>query len=208
MLIKLVGHYHQNPSHIDKLICINGLPDEWIFKPSPDGGKELIRPWQADHDVNIPESIRQFCDPQEITFRYSPIEKGRDWVVEKKIVLGLKLDYMTEPGRELWDRIEHYLEGTVPRDIQIPKPVLCAKDQKSPFEIYAIKRRISGGMELQQSQVPVIDLKPKVALIQTPVAQEVKEVLFKCEDCKREFSLERILRAHQTRSHKKEKVAI
>ena len=219
MLIRLVGHFRNNPKSIDKLIAIKGLPEDWIFRELPNGeGKTLVSPWIADIDKNIPHDIRSACEPVYLTFKYPPIEKGAKEVLEKRQVLGIKLDYMTEPGRELWDKIERYLEGTVPRDMQVPKPVLCSRDERSPFETHAAKRNSTGSLELIPSPIPEIDLTPytikKVEYVEPPPVLVEKEPEgptrmakeFKCDECEKEFAFEKVLKRHKRQNHKKEKV--
>src|SRR5689334_13813805 len=121
MLIRIVGHFRNNPRSIDKMIAIKGLPEEWLFREGANG-KELAHPWKPDIDKNIPYDIRHLCEPMHLTFRYPPVERGANWVIEDRNVLGLVIDFNTEPGREMWEQVERYLEGTVPRDMRVPEP--------------------------------------------------------------------------------------
>jgi hypothetical protein len=216
MLIRLTNHSKNNPKTIDKLIAIKGLPEDWIFRESPEG-KELKRPWTADIDKNIPHDIRTFCEPTMMLFRYPPISRESKEVIEKRQVLGIKLDFAMEPGRELWEKIEKFIEGTMPRNELIPKPVLCAKDEHSPFQTYESYRNSTGSLELREADVPLIDLTPftkkeePVILIapevlesEAPVVEE-SPAAFQCDECERSYVFEKVLKRHKKVSHKKEK---
>lgn len=199
MLIRLVSHFKNNPKHIDKMIAIKGLPEAWLFREGP-SGKELLHPWKADVDKNIPYDIRSLCEPMYITFRYPPISRGENWVVEYKQILGIVLDFMSEPGREMWEQIDRYLQGTIPRTERVPDPVVLAKDEHSAFETYAPKRSSTGSLQFEPSPIPLIDLTlyaPKVIPVveQPPVVPPVKDeppvpkapapqpTLLKCDKC-------------------------
>lgn len=222
MLIRLMGHFLMNPQHIDKLIAIKGLPDDWMFKTRPDGQKELKAPWEADNDSNIPKQIRHVCEPIEVVKYFSPIEKGKEGVTDKMTILGVKLNFMTEPGREMWTKVVRYMDASVPRDQKLPEPVLVAKDQKSPFETYMPLRRVTGGIELQPADVPEVDLNaplpperdlpPVVVPVVPPPPVVVAETAvdpFKCQHCDYESNKAQAVRMHTTKRHpKKERVGV
>lgn len=215
MLIRLAGHFVDNPNHIDKLICIKGLPDEWFFKMTKHG-RELIRPWVPDVEENIPKDIRHLCDPVEIVQAFPPIEKGKEGIVDKLVVIGLKMDYMTEAGQTMWEKIERYLERAVPRDQMIQKPVLVAPNQKSLFDPHEARRSTRGSLEMRKSEIPVIDLRapepPPIITVQPPIANAVvnpapvvavthqASPMLRCEPCNKEFN-ERGLRMHNMKKH-------
>lgn len=221
MLIRLVGHFIENPNRIDKLICIKGLPDEWFFRTSRFGGKELIKPWEPDVEANIPRECRDLCDPFEITQVFSPIEKGKDYTIDKKIISAVRFDYVTEQGQTMWDQIERYLEKTVPRDQMVPKPVLVAPDHKSAFSPHEARRTVRGSLELRPVDgVPVIDLRPKViTTVDVPVLIPSQEIVktpvnknggkFACKQCDKIYDKEQHLKMHVMRGHaKKEAVGV
>lgn len=215
MLIRLCGHFIDNPNHIDKLICIKGLPDEWFFRMTKHG-RELIKPWVPDIEENIPKDIRHLCDPIEITQVFPPIEKGKEGVVDKVTVIGLKFDYMTEAGQTTWEKIERYLERTVPRDQMIQKPVLVAPNQKSLFDPHEARRSGRGSLELRKAEIPVIDLRSAepapqpIITVQAPIVTAAEKPapavtvtqsgLVRCEPCNKEFN-ERGLRMHNMKKH-------
>jgi hypothetical protein len=157
MLLRIVDHFRDNPKRIDKLIAIKGLPEEWFFRDGSEG-RELKRPWEPDIDKNIPYDIRSLCEPMYVVMRFPPIDREHKEFIEKKKILGLRLDYNTEPGRQMWDDVERYIEETMPRGERIPIPVLCAKDERSAFETYTPRRNSRGSVELVPGPVPMVDL--------------------------------------------------
>lgn len=227
MLIRVADHFKLNPKRIDKLIAIKGLPDEWLYRDTPEG-RELKKPWVADIDANIPHDIRHLCEPMYINFRYSPITKGEKEIIDRRQILGIKIDYNTEPGREMWDQVERYLEESIPRNERIPIPVVCAKDERSAFETYRPRRNAGGSLEFIPSPVPEIDLTkylepalspaaslptpivvpPIQPIAESPTTKEPQATNFKCEECDYEHRSPRGIRMHKMKRHpKKEKVA-
>jgi hypothetical protein len=218
-LIRICDHFHNNPKRIDKLICIKGLPDEWLYRDTPEG-RELKKPWQPDIEANIPHDIRHLCEPMYINFRYSPITQGQKETIDRRQVLGLKIDYNTEPGREMWEQVERYLEESIPRDVRVPVPVLCAKDERAGFETYTPKRNSRNSLELHPSPVPEIDLTKYVQVKAEPISPPVEltspspaqqepspqVVTFVCVECDREFKSQLALNIHKARPKNHAKV--
>lgn len=233
-LIRIADHFKLNPKRIDKLIAIKGLPDEWLYRETPEG-RELKKPWMADVDANIPHDIRHLCEPMYINFRYSPITKGEKEIIDRRQILGLKIDYNTEPGREMWDQVERYLEESIPRNERIPIPVVCAKDERSVFETYRPRRNAGGSLEFVPSPIPEIDLTkyrdriekeamsipspevihPKTSVVppvesvqtQPPSTKESEVTNFKCKTCDYKHPSKQGIRMHTIKRHpKKEKV--
>jgi hypothetical protein len=226
MLIKLAGHFPNNPNHIDKLISIKGLPEEWLFRNGPHG-KELAKPWMIDNEDTIPKAIRHLCEPTDVVVVYSPIAKGEQGVVDKKTLLGIKLDYGTEPGREMWEKIERYLDRMTPRDRKVPEPVMMAPNHKSDFNPTIGRRSVRGSMEFASNvEVPDVDLRatveeavpvPKVVpapVIVAPVVEKKEEVdarstvKARCEECKLDFKSKGIYAIHMKKHKVKEKVGV
>lgn len=229
MLIRIADHFKNNPKRIDKLIAIKGLPDEWFFRDTPEG-RELKKPWAADVDANIPHDIRHLCDPIYINFRYSPITKGEKEIIDRRQILGVKIDYNSEPGREMWDQVERYLEESIPRHERIPVPVVCAKDERSAFETYRPRRSSTGSLQFEPAPVPEVDLTKYMQVAAQPIAPPVvpspppipalpvtspqeestppQAVVFVCVECDREFKNQTALNIHKARpkNHTKEKV--
>ena len=221
MLIKLLGHFIDNPQHIDKIIAIKGLPSDWLFRASKYGGKELIVPWKEEPEERIPASIRHMCEEVEITVVYPPIEKGRDSVVDKKKILAVSLDYTSGPGQEMWDKVERYLERSIPRDQKVPKPVLMAPNQKSDFSPHEARRSVRGSLEMRPSEVPFVDLgnpnagtapveEPKSIVVQKLDEPNKEPKVYSCKKCDYKTSELNVYRSHCVRGHKevKEKVGV
>lgn len=223
MLIRLVGHFVNNSQHIDKMICIKGLPEDWLFRKR-DGQRELNPPFVPDIDENIPKFIRHLCTPVDVVKYFPPIEKGRDGVLDSLTILGVKLDYMTEAGRAMWVRIQRYMDDCLPRHAKVPEPVLVAKDQKSPFETYASYKRITGGVELTPAEIPVVDLdleketpnlpsavsattSPPVVTTNLPSSTPTVS-LFKCQDCDFEHAKKQGITMHRVKRHPKVKAGV
>lgn len=226
-LIRIIDHFNNNPKRIDKLIAIKGLPEEWFFRET-EQGRELKKPWQPDVDANIPHDIRHLCEPMYLIFRYPPIQSGAKEVVEKRQVIGFRIDYNTEPGRQMWDDIERYIEETMPRNERIPVPVVCSKDERSAFETFTPRRNARGSLELIPSPIPFVDLTKYVEVKMEHKIPDVQEVLkhtepenveamvstrattqvFKCDECDFEHHSPRGVRMHAVKKHpKKEKVS-
>jgi len=219
MLVRVCDHFKNNPKRIDKLIAIKGLPKDWIFRETPEG-TELKKPWQPDVDKNIPLDIRHLCEPMYILTRYAALQAGAKEFLEKSQILGIRIDYNTEPGRQMWDDVERYIEETIPRNERIPVPVLCSRDERSAFETFEPRRNSRGSLELYPSPVPFIDLDKyvPVKMQEIPKAEEViaKEAKkdpepeskeFKCEHCAYTHESPRGVRMHTFKKHPaKEKV--
>lgn len=219
MLIRICDHFRDNPKRIDKLIAIKGLPDEWFFRDT-DIGRELKKPWEADIDKNIPLDIRDKCEPMYIVKRYPAIHNQAKEVIEKSQILGVRIDYNSEPGRQMWDDIERYVEESMPRNERIPVPVLCARDERSAFETYTPRRSARGSLELVPSPVPMVDLNKYVPTSSVPVVQEIlktissepvvpasppdvkaQELPFKCDSCEYTNSTKAGVRMHKNKKH-------
>jgi len=218
MLIRLCGHFLDNPNHIDKLIAIKGLPSEWFFRKSK-WGTELVKPWQPDVEANIPQSIRHLCETFDIVEVFPPIEKGRDTVVDNLTIIGVKLDFMTELGQTMWAQVERYLDRMTPRDKPIPKPVLVAPNQKSDFNPHLARRTVRGSLELTPSEIPDVDLRtPETILVSQPAPTEALAVAAPvekpappaplhqavvCPECRKSIKSGAGLRLHMGLVHKK-----
>jgi hypothetical protein len=225
-LIRIVDHFRNNPKRIDKLIAIKGLPDEWLYRDTPEG-RELKKPWTADIPENIPMDIRHLCEPVYVNFRYSAITPGQKEVLDRRQILGLKIDYNTEPGREMWDQVERYVEETMPRNERVPVPVVCAKDEHSVFETYRPRRSATGSLEFVPAPIPEVDLTKYSVPVSSPVvvlppstidvgsppvptSQESstptpQATHFKCDECNQEFVYQKAFKKHQ-KLHKKDTV--
>lgn len=180
MLIRLMSHYPENPQHIDKLIAIKGLPEEWFFRKvdrTIDGvhyvGKELILPWLPEIEANVPSNLRHLCEPMEVLRVFPPIHPGQPSVVDKSTIIGVRFDFMSNPGQEAWEKIERFLDRMTPRDMPVPKPVMVAPDHKSAFDPHAARRSVRGSLEIYRSEIPNVDLRiiPSVEVMPTATMQ-------------------------------------
>lgn len=190
-------------------------------------------PFEPDVESNIPKDIRSLCDVTEVTIVFPPIEKGRDYVVDKRMILGVRFNFLTEPGYELWTKIERYLDKMIPRDQKVPDPVIVAPNQKDSFNPHQTRRTARGSLEMFPSEIPVVDLRT-ISLTQEPVytvatssqvilpvpSVETKTVGpdfssvkiekkiitdVECDVCQKKFSNVRAVRMHKMKSHSKKK---
>lgn len=220
MLIRLNDHFRDNPKRIDKLIAVKGLPRDWFFRDT-EAGPELKKPWEPDIDKNIPYDIRSFCEPMYIVIRYPAIHSQAKEFIEKRQILGVRIDYNSEPGRQMWDDVERYIEESLPRDERVPIPVLCARDERSNFETYTPRRTGRGSLELVPASIPLVDLTkyttvhveetPKPSEQMLTQAESVTEIqpstVFKCDECDYEHRSKQGIRMHRMKRHPmKEKV--
>lgn len=220
MLIRIAAHPRNNPRLIDKLVVIKGIPYEWIFK-KVEQGDQLLKPWEPDVDANIPPSIRHLATPINYVQWFPDINTdkrvyGGFW--DKRIALGLKLDYSYGPGRDMWEKIEELIDRSLSRFEKMPEPVITAKDQHSPFETFLVKKSTKG-TELISSEIPVVDLRretdtvtlvtpkqepaPQIVLSK-PSEEGTQAIMLPCE-CGKSFLKERALRMHKMKAHPKEK---
>jgi hypothetical protein len=223
MLIRLCSHFPENSRHIDKLIAIKGLPEEWLFRTTKHG-KELVKPWEPDVEANIPKYIRHLCEPVEIAMVFPPLTPKDEVIVDYRTIIGLRFNFMTQPGQELWEKVWRYVEGTIPRNEKVPKPVLVAPDHKSPFETYEARRSVRGSLELHPADIPEIDLTKYTQTVSAPVPQPLPEMedavreilptesagIFRCSEpnCGRVFDKSRAVMMHIRHMHKKEKAVV
>lgn len=224
MLLRIIDHFRDNPKRIDKLIAIKGLPEEWFFHKGPEG-TELKKPWKPDIEANIPMDIRHLCEPMYLTFRFPSIDASRKEFIERRQVIGFRIDYNSEPGREMWDQVERYIEESIPRNERVPIPVVCAKDERSAFETYTPRRTATRALELVPSPIPMLDLTrysvkvveviepispPEEEKVTPPVeksAPQAATMKFKCPECEYEHVSKRGVAMHKMKRHPaKEKV--
>lgn len=189
-----------------------------MFFDGPEG-VELKMPWKPDIDLNIPHDIREVCEPMYVTIRYPSIDSSKPGVIEKRKILGVKIDFNTEPGREMWERVERYVEESTPRDERIPVPVVCSKDERSAFETFTPRRNATGSLEMISAPVPVVDLTrfikeetpaiPPAAVVLEELsrAEDKQPQDFQCSECRKVFKSQHGLKIHLVRpkGHVKEK---
>lgn len=218
MLLRLCNYHAMNPHLIDKLIVIRGLPKEWIFKKVAEGD-QLLPPWEADVDANIPESIRHICTPITYVKWFHPVrhyDQTYQGFWDKRTVLGLKLDFSFGPAQEMWEKVTDYVNGILPRTERMMEPVLVAPDQKSLFDPHLCKRNAQGALILVKSEIPVVDLAPyqSATAVSAPApVVDIKTVIlasgFNCPSCDFKTDRPKSLRMHTMKKHPvKEKVAV
>jgi len=221
-----MDHFKDNPKRIDKLIAVKGLPKEWMFHDSPEG-IELKRPWEPDIDKNIPQEVRHLCEPMYVILRYAPISRDVNGVLEKRQIWGVRLDYNTEPGRQMWDDVERYIDESMPRGERLPIPVVCSRDERSGFETFTPRRNSRGSLEMVASPVPFVDLTKYQEVRAEPVTIPSAESVLKteapeegpatppdvkfpemhCEVCQKVFIYKKFYDRHM-KGHQKEKVGV
>lgn len=210
MLIRLMSDGTKNPGHYDKMIAIDGLPEEWIFNrrvDKDDKGRDDARlflkdPWELDVTDNIPEGIRMkfqespfevwFETPQELrpgTFA-PPSEIG--FIRWMKKAYGLRLNLQTNGGKQMWDQIVDLLDRETPRSQRIPEAAVVGDRMQ---------------WTLQPSQVPYVKLTGTVAQVpqeQVQIIQPKKEARpneYSCRHCNDIFDKERGRWMHERRKH-------
>lgn len=249
LLIRLIMHPKNNPHLIDKLIILRGLPYEWVFKKSKfkieheDGtieegvGDNLLTPWEADADVNIPREVRDLTEP--ITFLHwfpggANAGKSFNGFWNKRTVWGLRIDFSHGPSQELWNKIEEFMDKSLGRGEKMPEAVQVAKDQKSEFKTFLARRgKTLSSLEMVEMDVPIVDLRTKVltegtitiasspeltlkTVITVPVnpapptpePPKNGDVIYTCDVCQKVFDKPRALSMHKLGAHRREKVKV
>jgi hypothetical protein len=209
-LIRLMSDGKNNPEHADKMIAIDGLPEEWFFdcrkdhddKGAPDQRLFLRDPWEVDITENIPEGIRaKFCPlpiqvwfetPMEIrpgTYQSAP---AMEWIRYMKTAYGFRLNVQTNAGRAMWDQILDLLDRETPRSQRIPEPAVVGNKIQ---------------WTLQTDKVPFAKLTGTVAIVppEQIVIPEIKPVArpdqYACRTCGNVFDKERGRWMHERKSH-------
>lgn len=209
MLIRLMSDGKNNPEHADKLISIEGLPEEWIFDRRKDfderGNQDerlfLKAPWEVDVTDNLPEDIRSkfakepyvvwFESPQEIKpGTYSSPEMC--WIRWFQNVYGFRLNLQTNHGIAMWDQIVSLLDRETPRSQRIPEAAVVGNKL---------------AWTLRASQVPHVKLsnaveQPKPSEIISPAAKPIaRPDQYPCRICGDVFDRERGRWMHERRKH-------
>lgn len=210
MLIRLMSDFTKNPSHYDKLIAIDGLPEEWIFwrkkMDGPDGQPEdrlfLKLPWEIDPSDNIPDDIKMkfqaepmtvwFETPQEIRpGTFGTQELG--WVRWIEKAYGLRLNLQTNQGKAMWDQILDLLDRETPRSQRIPEAAIVGDKMQWLLKAANVPYvKLTGGiMEVPADQAKPIPPPPPI-----PRPNE-----FACRNCGDVFDKERGRWMHERRKH-------
>lgn len=99
-LIRLISHGKKNQDMVDKMIFIEGLPKEMLYKKDPAGAEILRDPWEKDVESNLTPDIKE------------------------KFGVGIRLDVQTGPGEKMWNDVERLLNRETPRHESVPEPVV------------------------------------------------------------------------------------
>lgn len=210
MLIRLISHAKNNPEHVDKMIWIDGLPEEWIFerredtdeKGQPDERLFLKSPWEADITENIPEGIRYKFQPDPIEVWYETPQEIRpgtmvtdqkiSWIRWIKKIHGVRLNIQSLQGEQMWKQIEDLLDRETPRNLRIPEPSIVGNKMYWTLTAETMPRvKLTGSeVEVPEEQVHVIQPKPE------PRPNE-----FACQFCGDVFEKQRAKWMHERRKH-------
>src|SRR3982750_4961633 len=189
MLILLVSHHKENQHHIDKLINIEGLPQEWFFYEK-EGRKYIKGPWEIAPTTNLPPDIRTHFQPQPMKicsetpmeFRVGDQPQAPRWITQEHDAYALRIDYQNGPGHDMWEQVEEILDRETPRHLKVPKPAKVGDRQT---------------WKLQASEVPSVRLngaEPVIVPGSPPVARPNELV---CDQCQATFEKDRALWMHR-----------
>lgn len=198
MLIRVVSHPTNNALHIDKLICLKGLPEKMMFDVR-NGKRFLKEPWKMDPIENLPKYIRSAFEPETITL-YTPPFKSPNGDYYQALeddheVVAVQIDYQNGQGEQLWKQIERMIDMSTPRDEKLPVPVVVAVNRTENMSITA-------------EEIPVVDFAAKKEegvekKPQAPVAGDRR-----CQTCNKTFDREQQLRMHKARTGHRESKAV
>lgn len=210
MLLRLISDGTNNPAHYDKMIAIDGLPEEWIFdrrvdkddKGETDTRLFLKSPWEIDVTENIPEGIRnKFQEepmevwmetPQEIRPGTYQAAQEIGFIRWYRDAYGMRLNIQTNAGRQMWDQIIDLMDRETPRSQRVPMPAVVG----DKFQ-----------WTLQPSQVPYVKLTgdkiivPKEQIKEVPTPIEARPNQFPCRTCGDVFDKERGRWMHERKKH-------
>lgn len=135
MLLRLVSHAKNNKMHIDKFICVEGIPDHMLFEIR--SGKKCLKSFLAtDIPENIPKDIRkEFCDNDSVNKYIPRFEKGAEDIFQEVPFYSVVIDCATRQGADFWGSIERMIDDQTPRDRKVIEPIVVAKDLRSGFSI-------------------------------------------------------------------------
>jgi hypothetical protein len=210
MLIRLVSDGKNNAAHADKLICIEGLPDEWFFERrvvQDEKGEEkrafLKNPWELDITANIPEGIRMKFQPQPfIAWFESPMElrpgvtlttQEIPFIVWKREGYGLRINVTSNAGEAMWSQVMDLLDRETPRNQKIPQAAVVGDKLNWHLTSDQVPHVKLTGSELQIPDDQVV----KIEMKQIPRPNE-----YACRECGDIFDKERGRWMHERRAHK------
>jgi len=210
MLIRLMSDGKNNSEHADKLIAIDGLPEEWIFdrrkdidqSGNPDERLFLKDPWEVDVTENIPVDIRFKFQQEPITVWFeSPMEirpgtiqtsAKMEFVTFFKKAHGFRLNMQTNGGKQMWDQIYDLMDRETPRSQRIPEAAVVGNKIQWLLKVENVPHvKLTGSeIEIPKEQVVVIQPKP------TPRPNE-----YPCRTCGDIFDKDRGRWMHERRKH-------
>lgn len=198
MLIRVVSHHVDNPLHIDKLICIKGLPEALMFTKA--NGKRILKePWKLDPIENIPKHIRSAFEPETVSVHtpafQSPNGDKYPALDDDIEVFAVQIDYQNGQGESTWKQIERMIDIHTPRDEKVKAPVVVCGTRFEGFTITA-------------DDIPTIDFGDKIAEEEKPKKTQVSREGLRCPVCSKPFEREQQLRMHKARTGHRESVAV
>ena len=211
MLIRLVSHTRNNKWAVDKMIFVDGIPEDLLYMRR--GDKLFLKePWTFDVTENIPDYIRQGIDPFEVNIFTSPTEKGLPAREDTYTVYGLVLDYQNPRGEDIWKRIERMIDQDTPRGENLPEPVLVSDQIDNDHRMLGFSIQFE---DIPQVVLSVHPLKAKPVVkktVETPLAEPPqKEVIVPaaCSECGKQFPKGiQGLRMHQMKTKHKQTVPV
>lgn len=210
MLIRVVSDGKNNAGHFDKMICIEGLPQEWFFDRrivQNDSGEETMKflksPWELDITDNIPEGIRFKFQPEpfEVWFE-TPMELRPGVTMTSQEIpflkwckkgYGLRINVQSNAGEQMWAQVMELLDRETPRNQKIPQAAVVG-DKLNWF--------------LTSDKMPCVKLTGSEA--EVPVEQvikiekktEARPNEYPCRTCGDVFEKDRGRWMHERRAHK------
>lgn len=209
-LIRIISDGENNSEHRDKMIFIDGIPEEWMFEKrtgQDEKGRDdtrlfLKEPWELDITDNIPEGIRNkfqpepmkvwFETPQEIMPGTYQAPTERNWIRWIREGYGLRINLQHNSGRKMWDQIVGLLDRETPRNERIPQAAIVGDKFQwtlQPSQVPTV--RLTGTRtEVPKEQVQIIEPKPVPRPNQYP-----------CRTCGDVFDKERGRWMHERKKH-------
>lgn len=220
MIIRLMSHSKDNAEHIDKLIVIDGLPEEWVFERREEtdekGEKDtrlfLKHPWEDDVTENLPEGIRLKFQPEPIEVWYeTPMEirpgtyTAQDkigWVRWLKKIYGFRLNLQTNQGQQMWDQIVDLLDRETPRSQRIPEPAVVGTKIIWTLEASKVPYvKLTGTLEVPAKETSSVAVSVPPVVIEPEPIKEARPDEYSCHHCGEIFDKERGRYMHERRKH-------
>jgi hypothetical protein len=209
MIIRIVSDGKNNPSHVDKLIVIEGLPEEWLFdrrKVVDDEGTEerlfLKAPWELDITDNIPEGIRFKFQPEPFTVWFeTPMEirpgtmvtnQKLEWIRWTNEGYGVRLNVQSNAGESMWQQIVDLMDRETPRHQKIPQAAIVGDKLNWHLTAAQVPHVKLTGSVADVPKEQIVKIEPKIA----PRPDE-----YACQTCGDVFDRDRGRWMHERRKH-------